>query len=73
MSKGLAIVTGASSGIGFNLAKELASEGYDLIVCSAGDRLEAAAAEFSAFGNQVTAVSADLATTEGVDKLWEGL
>ena len=71
MSNGLAVVTGASSGIGYNLAKELASQGYDLIVCSAGDRLEAAASEFGAFGHQVMAVSADLATTEGVDKLWK--
>jgi short-subunit dehydrogenase len=71
MSTGLAVVTGASSGIGFNLAKELAEQGYDLIVCSAGDRLEAAAAEFGAHGHKVTAINADLATEEGVDKLWE--
>ena len=71
MGIGLAVVTGASSGIGFNLAKELASEGYDLIVCSAGDRLEEAVSEFKASGHQVTGVSADLATPEGVDKLWK--
>ena len=71
MSTGLAVVTGASSGIGFNLAKELANEGYDLIVCSGGDRLDAAVAEFKSAGHQVTGVHADLATKEGVDKLWE--
>ena len=71
MSAGLAVVTGASSGIGFNLAKELATQGYDLIVCSAGDRLDAAVSEFKQLGRQVTGVSADLATSEGVDKLWK--
>jgi NAD(P)-dependent dehydrogenase (short-subunit alcohol dehydrogenase family) len=43
MSENLAIVTGASSGIVFSLAKELASRGYDLVVCSAGGRLPEAA------------------------------
>jgi short-subunit dehydrogenase len=70
MGNQLAVVTGASSGIGFWLAKELAGRGYDLIVCSAGDRLEAAADDLTASGVEVTAVTADLATREGVDKLW---
>ncbi len=70
MAKGLAVVTGASSGIGLELAKILASEGYDLIVASAGDRLESAANQLAAGGSNVTSVTADLATREGVDKLW---
>ena len=68
---GLAVVTGASSGIGFELGRVLASEGYDLIVCSAGERLEGAVEEFRASGVQVTGVQADLATKEGVDELWQ--
>ena len=68
-TKGLAVVTGASSGIGFNLAKILSEEGYSVIACSAGDRLTSAVAELSAAGGQVTAVSADLSTPEGVDPL----
>lgn len=71
MADQLAIVTGASSGIGFSLAKELASRGYDLVVSSAGDRLDAAVQKLQQFGTQVTEVSADLATREGVDKLWQ--
>jgi len=67
----LAVVTGASSGIGYWLAKELAGRGYDLVVCSAGERLESAATDFENSGVQVTQVSADLATREGVDQLWK--
>ena len=66
----LALVTGASSGIGYSLAKELGRRGYDLIVCSAGDRLKAAAADFRTTGVSVTDVTADLATKEGVSELW---
>ncbi len=70
MTTQLALVTGASSGIGLSLAKELASRGYDLVVCSAGDRLPGAAEAIRAAGTSVTDVTADLATSEGVDKLW---
>jgi uncharacterized protein len=70
MAKQLAMVTGASSGIGYSLASELARRGYDLIVCSAGERLEPAVAELRAQGGEVTAVQADLATRDGVDALW---
>ena len=71
MADQLAIVTGASSGIGYELAKNLAGRGYDLVVCSAGERLDTAAADFKALGVEVTEVSADLATREGVDELWD--
>jgi short-subunit dehydrogenase len=71
MSKGLALVTGASSGIGYWLAKELSSRGYDLVVCSAGERLNDAVRDFDALGAKVTQVSADLATRDGVKQLWD--
>lgn len=70
MAASLALVTGASSGIGYSLAKELAQRGYDLIICSAGERLQAAAEDFRNKGVTVTEVMADLATREGVDELW---
>jgi short-subunit dehydrogenase len=69
----LAVVTGASSGIGYNLAKVFAENGYDLAIASAGSRLEDAELDFKALGVQVTAIQADLATYEGVDEFWRGV
>lgn len=71
MTDKLALVTGASSGIGYWLAMDLARRGYDLIVSSAGDRLDGAAADFEHVGVEVGIVSADLATRDGVEKLWK--
>jgi short-subunit dehydrogenase len=70
MTKPLAVVTGASSGIGYSLAKELADRGYDLIVCSEQDRIADAANDFRQSGVSVTDVRADLATRDGVEELW---
>lgn len=67
----LAVVTGASSGIGYELAAELARRGYDLVVASAGERLTGAAQNLRAFGRKVTEASVDLAHPDGVDDLWE--
>ena len=64
----LAVVTGASSGIGYELARICAENGHDLII--AADRpIEAAAAAFRNLGAQVEAVQVDLATKVGVDHL----
>ena len=62
MEDKLALVTGASSGIGFELAKELANSGYDVVIASAGERLGGAAEEIRSQGHQVIEVNADLAT-----------
>jgi len=66
-----AIVTGASSGIGYSLAKELAARDYDLVIVSAGERLARAAEDFRSAGVSVEDVQADLATKEGVARFWE--
>ncbi|MFP5236017.1 MAG: SDR family NAD(P)-dependent oxidoreductase [Acidobacteriota bacterium] len=67
----LALVTGASSGIGYELAAELARRGYDLVAASSGERLTTAAENLRAYGHRVTETTADLATPDGVEKLWE--
>jgi uncharacterized protein len=64
----LAIITGASSGIGRELARCAAGHGFDLIV-AADQPLGDAVAELQAFGAQVQPVEADLATMRGVDQL----
>lgn len=70
-SRPLAIVTGASSGIGYELAKLCAANGYDLIVAADEPEIKEAAQAFRALGVTVEAVEADLATLEGVDSLYE--
>ncbi len=70
MANQLAVVTGASSGIGYNLAKVFAENGFDVVIASNGDRLTKAAADFETLGVQVKAVEADLATYDGVKSFW---
>lgn len=69
MTNKLAIVTGASTGIGFELATIAAQQGYDLIVVANEPLIEAAAADFSALGTIVESVQADLSTIDGVDRV----
>lgn len=64
----LAVVTGASSGIGYHLARCAAEHGYDLVV-AADTPLADAAMDFESLGAKVQAVQCDLATTEGVQHL----
>lgn len=71
MADKLAIITGASTGIGFELAELAADAGYDLIVVADEPLIEAAARDFERPGITVRAVEADLATTDGVDRLLE--
>ena len=66
-----AIVTGASTGIGLELAREAASQGYDLLIAADESQIEEAAAELRGHGGAVQAVQADLSGKEGVDKLYE--
>lgn len=65
----LAVVTGASSGIGMELARQFADHGFDLIVAADGDAVGPAAAELERHGVQAEAVQVDLATDAGVDEL----
>lgn len=65
----LAIVTGASSGIGFELARQCARNGFDLLIAADEPEIHEAARRLEAEGAVVQAVEVNLATTEGVDKL----
>jgi uncharacterized protein len=65
----LAVVTGASTGIGLELARLCARDGYDLIIAADEPLIENAAAELSQTGIRCTPVLCDLATAEGVQKL----
>jgi uncharacterized protein len=64
-----AVVTGASTGIGYYLAKECAEHGCDLLIAADEPEIEKAAGNLRAFGCEVTALNVDLAETEGVDQL----
>ncbi|HEY0085625.1 MAG TPA: SDR family NAD(P)-dependent oxidoreductase [Allosphingosinicella sp.] len=68
----LAIVTGASSGIGLELAKLAAQDGYD-IIAAADTPLGEAEAELKGLGVAVSGVETDLSTFEGVDRLLDAL
>jgi short-subunit dehydrogenase len=65
----LALVTGASSGIGLELAKQFVQHGFDLIVVAEDDELEPAAAELRALGAAVSPVRADLTQRAEVEKV----
>jgi short-subunit dehydrogenase len=65
----LAIVTGASSGIGYELAKRCAEHDFDLLVAADEPTIHQAAQDFRQPGVAAEAVEADLATQEGVDRL----
>ena len=72
MSSTLAVVTGASSGIGYELAVQCARHGLDLVI--AADRpLQQASDNLTAMGVDVVAVEADLATPDGVAQLYAAL
>jgi uncharacterized protein len=64
---GLAIVTGASSGIGYELARKCSDHGFDLIIAADDAGIEQAAADLRHDGRRrVEAVRADLSGPKGV-------
>jgi len=72
-SRNLALITGASSGIGLELARVFAHNGYDLVINSNSERLENATAELQSLGVEVIPVIADQATYDGVEQLWQAV
>lgn len=69
MADKFAVITGASTGIGFELATLAARNGYDILVVADEPLIDAAAADFKQFGVDVRSVEADLSTLEGVEAL----
>ncbi|WP_181118241.1 SDR family NAD(P)-dependent oxidoreductase [Pseudomonas japonica] len=66
----LALVTGGSSGIGFELAKQFAQNGFDLVISGSSDKVTKAAEELRSMGAQCYPYQADASTYEGVEGLW---
>lgn len=69
----LAVITGASTGIGYELAMCAAEDGCDLLVTAHEPEIEAAADRLRQTGATVTTLQADLATEAGVDALWSAM
>jgi short-subunit dehydrogenase len=72
----LAFVTGASSGIGYELAKQLAQHGHDVAISGSSDRVHDSADSLRTLGVEAWSHQADAATFDGVEAFWrfvEGL
>jgi short-subunit dehydrogenase len=69
-TKPFAVVTGASSGIGLELAKQFASNGYDVLIAAEDTELSGAVGALQSLGATVDAVQVDLAIDGGVDELY---
>jgi len=70
LGRPLAVVTGASTGIGYELAKCCAMNGFDLLIVADESRIRDAAQSLKMNGATVEALEADLSTTKGVDELY---
>ena len=70
----LALITGASSGIGYELARQFAADGYDLFLTATQQAgLERTASEVSASGARVEIFTADLTEYDGVERLYQAV
>lgn len=70
-NKPFAVITGASSGIGLELAKQFAQNGFNLLITAEDDGIQTVASNLRSTGVNVEAVKADLANYDGVEELYE--
>jgi short-subunit dehydrogenase len=70
MSEQFAVVTGASSGIGYELARQFAQNGFDVLAVAEDPGIQIAAADIGKLGSSVRPLQVDLANFEGVEKLY---
>ena len=70
-SSPFAVVTGASTGIGYHLARIFAEEDFDVLITADELRIQEAAREIELAGGRVYAVQADLTRPEEVERLWQ--
>jgi len=70
MPETLAVVTGASTGIGYQLARRALEDGHALLICADEEEIHTAAEKLRSLGGDVEAMVVDLATREGVDTFW---
>lgn len=66
-----AVITGASSGIGYALAEQCMYNGFDVLVCSETEKISVAAQRLETAGAVVYDVQEDLSTPEGVERLYQ--
>ncbi len=71
MTAKLAVVTGASTGLGYQFARLAAEDGYDLVICADEAEIEVAADKLRRLGATVDAMQVDLSTRHGVDAFWQ--
>jgi uncharacterized protein len=67
----LALVTGASAGIGAEIAMELARRGHDIVATGRSETLHEVASQLRELGADVHEVRADLSSYDGVEGLWQ--